>query len=61
MKSVQNFTLVAGLRGDYNNLYGTFVTPRLHLKYGCHLSDTSNTTEWPLMKVSRICLMRNVR
>jgi outer membrane receptor for ferrienterochelin and colicins len=27
------FNLVAGLRGDYHNLYGAFVTPRLHLRY----------------------------
>jgi outer membrane receptor for ferrienterochelin and colicins len=28
-----HFNLVAGLRGDYNNLFGAFVTPRLHLRY----------------------------
>ncbi len=27
------FNLVAGLRADYNNLYGAFVTPRLHVRY----------------------------
>ncbi len=27
------FTLLAGIRGDYDNLYGFFFTPRLHLKY----------------------------
>lgn len=27
------FTLVAGMRLDYNNLYGWFATPRLHLRY----------------------------
>ncbi|MCU0409007.1 MAG: TonB-dependent receptor [Bacteroidales bacterium] len=26
-------TLVAGLRTDYHNLYGTLVTPRVHLRY----------------------------
>jgi outer membrane receptor for ferrienterochelin and colicins len=25
--------VVAGLRGDYHNLYGAFVTPRLHVRY----------------------------
>jgi len=29
----EKFTLLAGIRGDYNNLYGFFVTPRLHLRY----------------------------
>jgi outer membrane receptor for ferrienterochelin and colicins len=29
----EKFTLLAGIRGDYDNLYGFFVTPRLHLKY----------------------------
>jgi outer membrane receptor for ferrienterochelin and colicins len=27
------FTLLAGIRGDYDNLFGFFMTPRLHLKY----------------------------
>jgi len=27
------FGLVAGLRADYHNLFGAFVTPRLHLRY----------------------------
>jgi outer membrane receptor for ferrienterochelin and colicin len=26
-------SVVAGLRGDYNNLFGFFATPRLHLRY----------------------------
>lgn len=26
-------SIVAGLRGDYHNLFGAFVTPRLHVKY----------------------------
>lgn len=29
----EKFNLVAGLRYDYNNLYGDFITPRLHLRY----------------------------
>ena len=29
----EKFSLIAGLRGDYNNLYGFFATPRLHLRY----------------------------
>jgi outer membrane receptor for ferrienterochelin and colicin len=27
------FTAVAGIRADYHNIYGTFFTPRLHLRY----------------------------
>jgi len=27
------FDVVAGIRGDYNNLYGWFATPRLHARY----------------------------
>ena len=27
------FDAVVGIRGDYNNLYGWFATPRLHLRY----------------------------
>jgi len=33
LKPNANFTLVAGLRGDYHNLYGAFASPRLHLRY----------------------------
>ncbi len=29
----ENFSLVAGARADYHNLYGMFYTPRLHLRY----------------------------
>lgn len=29
----EKFTLLAGIRGDYDNLYGSFITPRLHLRY----------------------------
>lgn len=29
----EQFTAVAGLRADYHNLFGFFVTPRLHLRY----------------------------
>ena len=29
----EKFTLMAGLRWDYSNIYGGFVTPRMHVKY----------------------------
>lgn len=29
-------TLMAGLRADHSNLYGTFITPRAHIKYTPH-------------------------
>ena len=29
----EGFTAVAGLRADYHNLFGAFLTPRLHLRY----------------------------
>lgn len=32
-KYLEKFSLVAGIRYDYNSVYGHFVTPRLHLKY----------------------------
>lgn len=32
-KTRENLTLVAGLRGDWHNLYGFFVTPRVHVRY----------------------------
>ena len=35
--SSEKFNLIAGLRADNHNLYGLFVTPRLHARYG--LSD----------------------
>jgi outer membrane receptor for ferrienterochelin and colicin len=30
---VEKFQLVAGMRSDYNNLYGWFATPRLNVRY----------------------------
>ena len=30
----KRFTLIAGARADYHNLFGAFFTPRLHLRYG---------------------------
>lgn len=34
------FNLVAGVRADYHNYYGWFVTPRLHLRYALNESKT---------------------
>ncbi len=31
------FTLISGIRADFHNIYGAFLTPRLHMKY--NLSD----------------------
>jgi len=31
--NLDDFSLIAGLRLDYHNLLGTFVTPRLHMRY----------------------------
>ena len=36
---MEKFALVLGLRGDYHNHYGAFITPRLHLRYA--LGDNS--------------------
>jgi outer membrane receptor protein involved in Fe transport len=30
---LDKFTMIAGLRADHNNLFGTFITPRLHTRY----------------------------
>jgi outer membrane receptor protein involved in Fe transport len=32
--STKKLTIIGGLRFDYNNLYGSLFTPRLHIKYG---------------------------
>jgi outer membrane receptor for ferrienterochelin and colicin len=29
----RNLTLLAGIRSDFHNIYGTFFTPRMHIKY----------------------------
>jgi hypothetical protein len=34
------FNMVAGLRGDYHNLYGFFLTPRLHMRFGMNDNKT---------------------
>ena len=31
------FSIVAGLRTDYHNFYGTMITPRLHFRYSPHM------------------------
>lgn len=31
--NAKKVNIVAGLRGDYHNLFGAFVTPRLHIRY----------------------------
>lgn len=31
--NTENFSLIAGLRGDYHNRMGVFATPRLHVRY----------------------------
>lgn len=38
------FTLVAGLRADQHNLFGTQISPRLHLKYNLKPLTTVRTT-----------------
>ena len=38
------FTLIAGIRGDYHNIYGAFLTPRMHLRY--------NLTEFTALRAS---------
>src|SRR5690606_23107213 len=32
-KPIENMTLMAGVRADSHNLFGTFVTPRMHFRY----------------------------
>lgn len=34
----KNLTLLLGMRADFHNIYGTFYTPRLHLKYNAGAS-----------------------
>jgi outer membrane receptor for ferrienterochelin and colicin len=34
------FNLVAGIRADYSNFYGLFLTPRLHMRYELNHSNT---------------------
>lgn len=36
----ENFSLVAGLRADMHNMYGLFMTPRLHLRYNVTKTTT---------------------
>lgn len=36
----KNLTILAGIRSDFHNLYGTFFTPRFHIKYDINASTT---------------------
>ena len=40
----EKLSIIAGIRGDYHNIYGAFVTPRFHLKY--------NITEHTILRAS---------
>jgi outer membrane receptor for ferrienterochelin and colicin len=33
LKPNENFTLMTGVRSDFHNIFGTFVTPRMHMRY----------------------------
>ncbi|MEE4286740.1 MAG: hypothetical protein V2I31_11335, partial [Mariniphaga sp.] len=33
LKPSENFTMLTGIRTDFHNLFGTFVTPRMHFRY----------------------------
>ena len=39
-KPDDKLSLLLGVRGDQHNLYGTFITPRLHVKYNAFKSTT---------------------
>ena len=30
---VYSFSVIGGIRSDFSNVYGTFITPRLHIRY----------------------------
>ncbi len=40
----EKLSIIAGIRGDYHNIYGAFATPRVHLKY--------NLTEHTILRAS---------
>lgn len=44
LKPSQNFTLMTGIRADFHNMFGNFVTPRAHLRYkiGNHVTLRSS-------------------
>lgn len=35
-KPIHDLTVIAGMRADHHNRYGTFYTPRLHVRYSLH-------------------------
>ena len=37
---LEKFNAVIGLRGDYHNEYGAFITPRIHLRYSINDKTT---------------------
>jgi outer membrane receptor for ferrienterochelin and colicin len=43
-KLEERLSIIAGLRGDYHNIFGAFATPRFHLKY--------NITEHTILRAS---------
>jgi outer membrane receptor for ferrienterochelin and colicins len=55
---LKKFSMIAGLRIDQHNLFGTFVIPRLHLKYNLTETTVLRTSMGRGMRVANI-LMEN--
>ncbi|MDL5049440.1 TonB-dependent receptor [Oscillatoria amoena NRMC-F 0135] len=51
---LQKFSLIAGVRVDHHNLFGTFFTPRLHLRYNLTDLTTIRASAGKGIRVSNI-------
>ncbi len=49
-----NFNLLAGFRSDFHNLYGTFLTPRLHMKYNLTPNATARLSAGKAYRVANV-------
>jgi outer membrane receptor for ferrienterochelin and colicins len=50
----ENFNLLAGFRSDFHNLYGTFLTPRLHMKYNVTPDATVRVSAGKAYRVANV-------
>jgi outer membrane receptor for ferrienterochelin and colicins len=49
-----NFSLVAGIRADYHNIYGVFYTPRLHIRYNVTKKTTLRLSAGRGFRISNV-------
>lgn len=53
-KDAEKFSVLGGIRADFHNLYGTFVSPRLHAKYTLNTNTTFRLSAGKAYRVANV-------